>query len=81
MTSAWPDSLSLGDLVVDRHGLPVEHDLVDVLGPAAHDVGVPQRDDREVLEEDLLRLVEDLVGFLGGGRGGGRRLLGTAGRL
>ena len=67
MTSAWPDSLSLGDLVVDRHGVPAEDNVIDVLGPATNNVGVPERDDREVLEEDFLSLVEDGVCFFVGG--------------
>src|SRR5699024_603147 len=58
--------LLAGDLVVERHAVPPEFDVGDVVAPAALDCLVPQRDGRQVLEQDLLGFVEDLRTVLGG---------------
>src|SRR5699024_9688692 len=55
----------LADLVPDRLGVPAEDDVLDRVRVSGGHVAEPQRDRREVLEQDLLRLV-----------GGAERLLG-----
>ncbi len=44
----------LRDLVLERNRVPAELDVVHAVGVAAGDVGVPERDGRQVLEQDLL---------------------------
>src|SRR5690606_1017834 len=47
-------SLALGDLVVQRNRVPAEDHVVDGVSRDTGHVGVPQRDGREVLEQDFL---------------------------
>ena len=65
------EGLFLGDVVVHRLGLPGEDDIVDVLGEATGGVGVPQRNGRQILEQDLLGLDVLLVGLVVGVGGQG----------
>src|SRR5665647_2825501 len=60
--------LDLGDLVVQRLAVPAEDHVGHRGGRAAGDVLVPERDGREVLEQDLLSLLEDGVRSVDRGR-------------
>src|SRR3954470_4295852 len=63
--------LLLRDRVVQRVGVPADLDVRHSLAVATADVGVPQRDGRQVLEQDALRVVELLVQLVDrAGRGG-----------
>src|SRR5690625_1107176 len=49
----------LADLVPDRLGVPAEDDVLDRVRVSGGHVAEPQRDRREILEQDLLRLLAE----------------------
>lgn len=67
------DSLGelLGELLIHRHVLPVEHEALHAQSGGTGGVGVVHRHGRHVLEQDPLGLLVQLVGLVGVRGGGG----------